>query len=96
MARAAPACADRPATLCLAGPWHFQVLFPHLRGEGIARCAAPPELSPAPLPTGPSECVFCVVGGYALELQTMLNLLVLRLGISGAAPQMLNAGVSWC
>ena len=58
--------------------------FPHLLGEGAARCAVPPEISPAPLPTSPSECVFWTVGCYALELQTMLNLLVLWLGISGA------------
>lgn len=75
-----------PHPSCAAGLWRPQFLLPTL----VARCAVPSELNPARLPTSPSECVFCTVGCFALEFQTMLNLLVLWVGISGAAPQMLN------
>lgn len=65
----------------------------------VARCAVPPELSlarfptsaPTPPPTLPRMYfLYSWLLCSALEFQTMLNFLVLRLGISGAAPQMLN------
>lgn len=80
-----------PGQLDSGAPRFF---LPHLLRASAATCEVPPEPSPARLPTVSSECVFRTGARCALKSQTTLNLLVSRLSISGAAPQMLNVSLS--